>query len=165
MEGNISLKKFIFGVKRELQEASVEGSGNPFLELTQVELEAEFGLETSGGVEGGFSFFVKATADAGASQSHRVKLIFSPIKNNIMFAVSPPESTDQVTGETTYQLPSNSAKPSPQTPRGPYFSVLPDFQFAPKINVDEIVKKAISEAMRELDAKDNSNRGSGEDGA
>lgn len=77
MEGGISLKDFILGVKKELQAASAEGSVNPFLELTQVELEAEFGLDAKGGV--GFDFFVKVDGETTAKQLHKVKLVFSPI--------------------------------------------------------------------------------------
>jgi len=58
MKGMISLKDFILGVKKELQEASTEGSKNPFLELTQVELEAEFSLDATASAEGGFKFLV-----------------------------------------------------------------------------------------------------------
>ncbi len=153
MKGNISLKDFILGVKKELQEASSEGSANPFLELNQVELEAEFGLETSAGVEGGFSFFVKATAEAGASQSHRVKLIFSPVQNNIMLALPPSElqAGEIIAG----QLAGGAAKP-----HGPYFITYPDFRFTG--NVDEIVEKAVSEAIRKSGFKNEGGKGSGE---
>lgn len=48
----ISLKEFITGVKQELQEASAEGAKNPFLELTQVELKAEFGMDAKASAEG-----------------------------------------------------------------------------------------------------------------
>ncbi len=163
MKGHISLKDFILGVKKELQEASSEGSKNPFLELNQVELEAEFGLETSAGVEGGFSFFVKANVEAGASQSHKVKLIFSPINNNFMFAVSPSAHTDKSTGESRAGLlQSDSASPNP---RGPYFITYPDFRLTGNMDVDEIVNKAVSEAMKRSGFKNKGGRGSGEDEA
>lgn len=156
MEGGISLKKFILGVKRELQEASAEGSENPFLELTQVELETEFSLETTGGVEGGFSFFVKASAEAGASQSHKVKLIFSPISidNTIMYETSPSSPTNQPpnpasgtpfkknSGPTFVTIPPLAGNTrQPQKPTGVYF--MPHVVFDPKIDIEEIVKQAL----------------------
>jgi hypothetical protein len=97
MEGKISLKNFILGVKNELQDAAAEGSKNPFLELTHVELEAEFDLDATASAEGSFGFFVKASGETSASQAHRVKLIFSPISANnaMMFAVSPSDTTDK----------------------------------------------------------------------
>ena len=155
MEGNISLKDFILGVKKELQEASSEGSANPFLELNQVELEAEFSLETSAGVEGGFSFFVKANAGAGASQSHKVKLIFSPVHNNILFALPPSEQPTQNAGEPIPGLLPIGAKP-----HGPYFIAYPDFKFTG--NVDEIVEKAVNEALQKSGSKKEDGKGSGE---
>lgn len=82
MEGNISLKQFILGVKKELQEASKEGSQDPFLQLDTVELEAEFALDAKLAAEGKFCFFMKVEGETGGHQSHKVKLVFSPIKNN-----------------------------------------------------------------------------------
>jgi hypothetical protein len=161
MKGNISLKDFILGVKKELQDASAEGAKNPFLELNQVELEAEFGLEISGGVEGKFSFFVKATAEAGASQSHKVKLIFSPIRNNVMFSVAPSDSTDQTSGTPIEPFSITSASSGP----GPYFHSYPAIRIGPDIDVDELVRKTIDETIRMTTSKVGGNQGSGEDGA
>jgi len=179
MEGGISLKKFILGVKQELQEASAEGSDNPFLELTQVELETEFSLETSGGVEGGFSFFVKASAEAGASQSHKVKLIFSPIliDNTTMHEASPsspssPSSpTDQPPAPASGTSSKRSGKPifvtiplvgstgRHQNPTGVYFT--PHVVFDPKMDIDleEIFKRTLLDLN-----KPNKKGGGSEDG-
>lgn len=146
MKGGISLKDFILGVKKELQEASTEGSKNPYLQLTQVELEAEFSLDAKALAEGSLMFLVKLGGETTASQLHKVKLIFSPIKNDVMFAVSPSDSTgetlDPDTGTFTIK-PSRSGKPKPP---GSYYFMLPNIGINQAVDVDEIVKKAIFEA-------------------
>lgn len=164
MKGNISLKDFILGIKKELQDASAEGAKNPFLELNQVELEAEFGLETSGSVEGGFSFFVKAAAEGGASQSHKVKLIFSPIRSNFIFDIANPDSTDQTPGTLFDPLSGNAATHgSPKSP-GPYFNTYPGVRIVPEIDMDEIIRRAVGETMRMTNLKGGGDPGSGQDG-
>ena len=124
MEGMISLKKFILGVKRELQEASAEGSKNPFLELTQVELEAEFSLDATASAEGGFKFLVKVGGETSASQSHKVKLIFSPIAtgNPMMFAVAPEDATERAT---------SASGTSSSKPVGPTFEIITPYAVGP----------------------------------
>lgn len=164
MKGNISLKDFILGVKKELQDASAEGAKNPFLELNQVELEAEFSLETSGGVEGGFSVFVKASIEEGATQSHKVKLIFSPIRNNFMFDISQPDSTDQTPGATSGLLPGIAPRQGSPKPSGPYFNIHPGVRIVPEIDMDEIIKRAVGEAVRVTNLKGGNDPGTGQDG-
>ncbi len=172
MEGNISLKKFILGVKQELQDASAEGSKNPFLELTQVELEAEFSLEASGGVEGGFSFIVKAKADAAASQSHKVKLIFSPLSIDDTTTTSEglPPQTYQLSISTTSTSSKKSVRPtfltvSPlvvgRTKRQSRYFVPQPVVIGPKIDVDDLVKKV----MLEINEPNKKDGGSEEGGA
>lgn len=105
MEGMISLKDFILGVKKELQEASSEGSKSPYLQLNQVELEAEFGLDTTASAEGGFKFLVKVAADVGATQLHRVKLIFSPLSTeNPVYVAVPPADSEATVDDSTFNI-------------------------------------------------------------
>lgn len=148
MKGNISLKDFILGVKKELQDASAEGGKNPFLELNQVELEAVFGLETSGSVEGGFSVFVRADAKVDASQSHKVRLVFSPIRDNVMLSMAPADSPDQASGTLVDSLPGGATRSMVPEPPGRYFYTHRGLGFVPGFDVDEIVRKAVGEAMR-----------------
>ena len=82
MKGRISLKDFIHGVKRELIDTSATAEGDPAFEMTEVELEAEFVLEASAKVEGGFAFFVKAEGGTAASQTHKVKITLRPLKKD-----------------------------------------------------------------------------------
>lgn len=76
----ISLKDFIQGVKKELISASEAGAANPILELTQLELEAEFSVAASANADGGFELFLKVGGEATASETRRVKMIFTPLK-------------------------------------------------------------------------------------
>ena len=140
MEGGISLKDFILGVKKELQEASAEGSKNPFLELAQVELEAEFGLDAEALAEGGFKFLVKVGGKASASQSHKVKLVFSPIKSSLAFAISPTDPTDYPA--SFFPPPPSPGKSGQTTPHGPYVFHVPG-EISRTIDIDEIVEQAI----------------------
>ena len=82
MKGRISLKDFIHGVKRELIDTSATAEGDPAFEMTEVELEAEFVLEASAKIEGGFAFFVKAEGGTAASQTHKVKITLRPLKKD-----------------------------------------------------------------------------------
>ena len=82
MKGRISLKDFIHGVKQELLDTSESSKGVPAFEMTEIELEAEFILETAGKVEGGFAVFVKAEGEVTTSQTHKVKITMRPIKPN-----------------------------------------------------------------------------------
>lgn len=145
MKGNISLKEFILGVKRELLEAAEEGSKNPFLQLNQVELEAEFGIETSAAVEGGFSVFVKAKADAGASQSHKVKLVFTPIKGDLGFQYFLPNVTGVPDGTESDTMPPIL----PTRQGGPYFHVYP--RAMPVVDMDAFVQEAVRKALADKD--------------
>jgi hypothetical protein len=78
MEGGISLSDFIIGVKNELIQASEKGGKDtPLLELTEVELEANFVLGVS--AKGGMDFFVKVEGDTSATQTHRVKIKMKPL--------------------------------------------------------------------------------------
>jgi hypothetical protein len=164
VKGNISLKDFILGVKKELQDASAEGAKNPFLELNQVELEAVFGLETAGRVEGGFSVFVKAEAKVDASQSHKVKLIFSPIRSNFMFDVAQPDPTDQTPGEIFGPLSGSSPRQGSPKPSGPFFNIYPGVRIVPEVDVDEIIRRAVGETVRVTNLKGGNDPGSGQDG-
>ena len=82
MKGRISLKDFIHGVKRELLDTSESSKGVPAFEMTEIELEAEFILETVGKLEGGFAVFVKAEGEVTTSQTHKVKITMRPLKPN-----------------------------------------------------------------------------------
>ena len=140
MEGGISLKDFILGVKKELQEASAEGSKNPFLELAQVELEAEFGLDAEALAEGGFKFLVRVGGKASASQSHKVKLVFSPIKSSLAFAISPSDATEYPS--PFFPSPSSPEQSGRPTPHGPYVFHVPG-EISRTIDIDELVEQAL----------------------
>lgn len=143
MKGKISLKEFILGVKEELKEASVEGSRNPFLELSQVELEAEFGLDAKASAEGGFKFLVRVGGETSASQLHKVKLIFSPIRESVAFEVSSSHSTDHLPNMSTASLPTEASGPFSH---GPYFLQTPEVRISPVIDIDKIVDKVMQKS-------------------
>ncbi len=80
MEGGLSLSDFIAGVKKELIQASKNGANEPFFELTEVELEANFVLGLSATAKGGLDFFVKLEGTTSGTQTHRVKIKLKPIE-------------------------------------------------------------------------------------
>lgn len=199
MEGGISLKEFILGVKEELLNASAEGSKNPYLELNNVELEAEFELDLTGGVGGGLGIFVKAKIEGSAKQSHKVKLIFSPIKTASgdgtvyyleppFYKVSPATPTtpveplvDPISGSANNPGPLHqpwrfgTKVPGYRLPGVQFYGTevygtkssktqFSGFSNALKLEIDEIVKKALSESNQSFNLKKGGILGSGEGG-
>lgn len=154
MKGGISLKDFILGVKEELKEASTEGSKNPFLELTQVELEAEFGLDAKASGEGGFKFLVKIGGETTASQLHKVKLIFSPINDNVAFALAPTDYTS-ISSDSTPKPTIDITGHNP--PSKPYVFHIPSVPVIGKSDIDEIVNEAILKFQQLQKDSSNSN--------
>ena len=77
MKGRISLPDFIAQVKQELIEGQ-DKSGNPFLELEEVTLEANFVLDTSARA-GAKLYVLEFGTEAKAQQSHKVVLKFLPV--------------------------------------------------------------------------------------
>ena len=76
MKGGISLKDFIQGVRKELEEARVAPE-DAFFELDQITLEASFSLDVSG--KGGAKFVVlDVSGESKASQTHKVTLVLKP---------------------------------------------------------------------------------------
>ena len=75
MKGNISLKKFIGDVKKELQDSIDEN--DPFFLLKSVELEASFMLDVDAKGKAKF-LVVEVGAGTKASQVHKVKLVLTP---------------------------------------------------------------------------------------
>ena len=92
MNGRISLKYFIHGVKQELLETSETTSGPAAFEMTEIELEAEFVLDATAKAEGSFAFFVKVEGGASTSQSHKVKVKMRPLKPPSAIGFNPTDS-------------------------------------------------------------------------
>lgn len=104
MKGRIDLKEFIMGVKKELVEASRERVGQPFFELTDVEMETEFSLEASAEAEGGFKMFVSLKGSTKAFQSHKLTMKFKPLSDAAPEAIEGPLNTTGSDGVTGLQI-------------------------------------------------------------
>ena len=120
------------GVKEELQKASEEGSGNPFFELTEVELDTSFALEVGAEAEGGFKFFVSLKGNTTAGQTHAVKIKFKPLPVSRSTdavpvpdnSVPPADFLNPLSFTNTTQHPDSPTMPiitSPSQPTGPTF--------------------------------------------
>ena len=77
MKGNISLKKFILQVKKELQQAQ-QSKDDAFFELTDVELEVSFSLQAKGGAKAKL-VVAELGGEGAATQAHKVRMKFSPL--------------------------------------------------------------------------------------
>lgn len=78
MQGMISLSKFIHDVKRELIEAQGKSPGE-FFELTEVNLEVAFAVETDAKGKAKLVVF-EANAGTSSSQTHTVTLRLTPLR-------------------------------------------------------------------------------------
>lgn len=80
MTKRISLKGFIEDVKNELREAT--DNDEHFFTLDTVELEVTFGLDTKAKV-GARLFVIDFGGEEKASQTHKVKLVLTPLPEDI----------------------------------------------------------------------------------
>ena len=93
MKGNISLGDFIQDVKRELI-AAQDKSGDPFYELTDVQLEVSFVLDATAKA-GGKLLVVELGGETKAQQTHKVTLKLQPLEKPVADAQGPrPDGKD-----------------------------------------------------------------------